>query len=186
MADEKKKSRSETLYDKGKKAAAEKPAKKSEENNEGDKPAEGAKAAERGADASPLKAVYKRHEAERRDHHNGNRDALRKMAERHEREIAEAMGVGAAEGAEAEAALRHALSEKPSAELRKRAEVLLSKPGFTLSPEGLRQTRAIRALELIGTEAAQKLLQQLASGSKWAVLTQDARDALERLQRRTR
>lgn len=93
MADDKK-SRRSMLYDKGKKAepkAEEKPAAAA-----APAPAAPAAGAEPAAPAMPnmgeahSKArteLHKRHEGERRDFHGNQRDALRKMVARHDKEI---------------------------------------------------------------------------------------------------
>lgn len=81
-----------------------------------------------------------------------------------------------------EPALRLALEEKPSLEVRLRVEKLLGKlEGVIPSPEQLRVTRGIEVLEHIGTVEARKLLDGLAQGGKDARLTQEARGALKRL-----
>lgn len=98
-ADEKKPSRREIMYDRGK---DKKPAAKAESKSES-KPAPKADdttpaaAAEVGASAeggSPMDkfvgemdAINKRHEAERRDHHGNSRDALRQMSTRHAKDF---------------------------------------------------------------------------------------------------
>lgn len=87
-------------------------------------------------------------------------------------------------GAEADVALHQTLAGKPSAEVRRRAEDLLHQLNWTFTAESVRGMRAVRVLELIGTEDARKLLEKLASGSKLAVLTHDAQAALDRWPRR--
>jgi hypothetical protein len=77
----------------------------------------------------------------------------------------------------AEPALRQALAEKPSAELRNRIEELL-KP---LEPSRLRGLRAVQALELAGTTQAKEVLQACAKGAPAAALTRTAKGALDRL-----
>src|SRR5262249_18530928 len=77
----------------------------------------------------------------------------------------------------AEPALRQALENRPSPELRRRAQRLLAK----LEGPKLRQVRAVEVLELVGTPEAQKLLQELAGGAPSARLTQEAKASLGRL-----
>src|SRR5207249_3590376 len=83
---------------------------------------------------------------------------------------------------EADAALKKALEGKPSLEMRRRIEAILDgrKPG-TVNPEQVRETRAIEALELVGSPEARQLLEKLATGPEAAPLTQEAKAALERL-----
>jgi hypothetical protein len=52
-----------------------------------------------------------------------------------------------------------------------------------LGPEALRQTRAVQALELARTVEAKALLKEWADGAPGAVLTEDAKRALERWSR---
>jgi WD40 repeat protein len=88
-------------------------------------------------------------------------------------------------GRAAEAPLRQALAGKPSLEVRRRAERILdalSAPPS--SPEALRALRVVEVLELIGDAAAGKALEDLAGGDPDALLTQDAKGALKRLDRR--
>ncbi len=82
---------------------------------------------------------------------------------------------------EAEPALKKALEGKPSAEVRRRIEVLLSAPGIIKSPETLRNIRAIQVLEQIGSKEAKVALEALAKGAPLARETQDAKAALDRL-----
>jgi WD40 repeat protein len=83
-------------------------------------------------------------------------------------------------GERAEPALRQVLAGRPSAELRRRVEQLLAR----LGPERLRATRAVEALERIGTADARRFLEELAGGMEGAALTRDAREAADRLARR--
>jgi WD40 repeat protein len=86
----------------------------------------------------------------------------------------------------AEAALQKALAGRPSEEVRRRLEQLLRRlDGDALSPEQLRQYRAVTLLERAGTPEARHLLEDLARGALGARLTQDARASLQRLARRT-
>jgi WD40 repeat protein len=90
-------------------------------------------------------------------------------------------------GEQAEPALRLALEKKPSAEAQRRIENLLAKLKAR-SPEvgGLpvRQLRAVRVLEQIGTEEARDLLGELIAKTKEPALAVEARAALDRLARR--
>ena len=85
-------------------------------------------------------------------------------------------------GSCAESALRRAAKESPSAEVRRRAEDLLTK--LDANETRLREVRAIPLLERIGTADAKKLLEELAKGAPDATLTREAKAALERLARR--
>ncbi len=79
-------------------------------------------------------------------------------------------------------ALRAALKEAPSAEVRSRLERLLSRPQALIdSPEVLRGVRAIGVLERIGTPAARQVVESLASGVPEARVTQEAKATLGRL-----
>jgi WD40 repeat protein len=78
-------------------------------------------------------------------------------------------------------ALKQALKSPPSAEARKRVEVLLQKLAVRdTSPEFLRQLRGIEVLEQIGSPAARKVLQALAAGAQDAWLTWEAKASLQR------
>jgi hypothetical protein len=82
-------------------------------------------------------------------------------------------------------ALRKALAGKPSPESRRRLEALLDGlESASLSPEMVRQIRAVEALESIGNPAARRLLGQLAAGSPATRLTREARASLGRLAKR--
>jgi hypothetical protein len=90
-------------------------------------------------------------------------------------------------GESAEPALRQALEGQPSLEVRRRVGAVLQmlrkeSPG----PERLRELRALEVLEQVGGTEVQQLLQRLADGVPEARLTQEARGALERLDRRSR
>ena len=79
-------------------------------------------------------------------------------------------------------ALRKALAGKPSLEARRRLEALLERlDGGKLSPETIRQIRAVEALEAIGNSEARRLLDKLAAGSPETRLAQEARSAAGRL-----
>ena len=81
----------------------------------------------------------------------------------------------------AHAVLRQALKGKPSFELRRRIETLLSVPWVIRSPEKLRQIRAIMVLEQIGDAEARRVLERLAAGTVEARQTREAMMALQRL-----
>ena len=83
-------------------------------------------------------------------------------------------------------AYRRALDGKPSLEPRRRLEDLQTKANvawWDVSSERLRSLRAIEALELAGTEEARDVLKTLAAGAEGARLTEEAKAALNRLQR---
>jgi RNA polymerase sigma factor (sigma-70 family) len=84
-------------------------------------------------------------------------------------------------------AYRKALLAKPSLESRRRLEDLLEKAHaayWDVSGERLRSLRAIEALELDGTTEAREPLATLAAGAEGARLTDEAKAALERLERK--
>jgi hypothetical protein len=86
-------------------------------------------------------------------------------------------------GERATPSLRKALKRKPSLEARRKLEQLLERlEGFPLSPERLREIRAVEALEHIGSTEARQLLQSLATGVPEARLTREAKASLDRLQ----
>jgi WD40 repeat protein len=85
----------------------------------------------------------------------------------------------------AEAAMRAALKDPPSAEVRRTLNALLEKlRAGPSSADDLRQMRAVLVLDLIGTPDARDLLAKLAGGAPGARLTHDAKLALERLKHR--
>jgi RNA polymerase sigma factor (sigma-70 family) len=86
-------------------------------------------------------------------------------------------------GAAAAPALRAALKDNPSVEVRRRAAALLTKLTERPSPEALRRGRAVAALERMGTPEARRLLEALAKGAAGDALTEEARGALERLRK---
>jgi WD40 repeat protein len=85
-----------------------------------------------------------------------------------------------------EPALREALKQKPAADKRERMEQLLAKlaPGAVPSNHMLRASRAIEALERIGSSEAQVVLEALANGVQESRITQQASDALARCKRK--
>jgi hypothetical protein len=85
-------------------------------------------------------------------------------------------------GEGAVAALRRAVAEDSSAEVRRRCEVLLRQwDEPALAGELLRTVRAVEALEQAGTPEARALLKKLADGADGARLTREAKAARERL-----
>jgi WD40 repeat protein len=86
-------------------------------------------------------------------------------------------------GCAVEPALREALAAKPSAEVRRHLDKLLAKLPPASATEGVRNMRAVQALELIGSKPAQSVLRRLAQGAPGAGLTRDAKGALARLAR---
>jgi hypothetical protein len=84
----------------------------------------------------------------------------------------------------AEAALYQARARQPSAETRRRIDLLLERLRTLRlfpSPEQRRRSRAIEVLERIGNAEARALLTGLARGFPAADLTVEAKAALERL-----
>jgi WD40 repeat protein len=80
-------------------------------------------------------------------------------------------------------ALRKAMHADLSLDLRKRLERLLDKLSIpTVAP--LREVRAVELLELIGSPDARQVLNSLAEGAPSARLTEQAREAMQRLARR--
>ena len=84
-------------------------------------------------------------------------------------------------GETAELALRQALTEKPSLEMRQRVEKLLDQIG---EAHQLRQGRTLEVLEQIGDPASRRLLMALAEGAPLARLTLEAKASLQRLEQR--
>lgn len=82
-------------------------------------------------------------------------------------------------------ALRQALENKPSPEVRRRLQPLLDQTR-DWTPERLRDHRVIQALEHIGTHSAREVLQTLAGGAPDARPTEEAQGALRRLTSRQR
>jgi dipeptidyl aminopeptidase/acylaminoacyl peptidase len=85
------------------------------------------------------------------------------------------------------ATYRKVLQGQPSVETRRRIEELMEKalPGWwDVSGERLGSLRAVEVLELAGTKEAREVLTALAAGGPGARLTEQAKDALERLARR--
>ncbi len=85
----------------------------------------------------------------------------------------------------AEPHLRKALAGGGSAEFRRQLETLLAAcDGRPATPQEVKELRAVWVLEEVGTAAARECLAELAKGAPGARLTQEAKRALERLQRR--
>jgi RNA polymerase sigma factor (sigma-70 family) len=86
------------------------------------------------------------------------------------------------EGRPAAAALREAKEKSASAEVRKRAGILLAElEDSPVTGDELRELRAVEVLEGVGTPKARRLLGELARGEPAAVLTRAAEAAIERL-----
>jgi dipeptidyl aminopeptidase/acylaminoacyl peptidase len=81
-------------------------------------------------------------------------------------------------------ALRRALADQPSPELRRRAESLLGALAQVSSPEQVRALRAVELLEQLATLEARGLLATLAGGAPEVRLTREAMAALDRLKTR--
>jgi WD40 repeat protein len=87
-------------------------------------------------------------------------------------------------GEEAEYPLRMSLSDKSSAEFRRRVEDLLEMlDGRGVSSDTLRVLRVIEALEEMATPSSQALLVNLAKGAAEARQTREAKAALDRMRR---
>jgi hypothetical protein len=85
----------------------------------------------------------------------------------------------------AASAMKKALADKPSLEMRRRLEPLLAKlkRPYT-SAERLRTLRALEALEHIGNDDAKKILHTMADGAPGTAETEDAKASLKRLDAR--
>ena len=83
---------------------------------------------------------------------------------------------------QAEPALRRALRDRPSPQVRRGVESLLAAPRGIPSAATLRTLRAIRVLELIGSSQAHQALWLFAHGDPAVRPTRVAREALDRLQ----
>jgi RNA polymerase sigma factor (sigma-70 family) len=81
-------------------------------------------------------------------------------------------------------ALRKALAGRPPPEVEQRLKQILQQLEGGLTPEQLRDLRAVEALEHIGTPEARRLLAALAKGAPEARLTREAAASLERLDKR--
>jgi tricorn protease-like protein len=85
-------------------------------------------------------------------------------------------------GESAVGALRSKLADKPALELRQRLERLLEKQAIP-GPAQCRGSRAVQVMEAIATPEARALLEKLAKGAEGFRLTDDAKSALQRLNR---
>jgi len=85
----------------------------------------------------------------------------------------------------AEPALRRTLQERPSLEVRQRVEGLLKKGEGVLraTPEQLRELRGLEVLEGAGFPEALTVVEALSRGAPGALLTEEARAALARMNR---
>jgi hypothetical protein len=82
----------------------------------------------------------------------------------------------------AEPALRQALTNKPTLEVRRRVLAVLERlRGPVTRAEMLRSLRAVAVLEDIATPPARRLLEKLSTGTPEARLTREARESLRRL-----
>jgi hypothetical protein len=91
-------------------------------------------------------------------------------------------------GEPAISALRRALTNQPSLEVKRRLQDILAAIEPKLipdSPERLRQLRTVQVLESLGTVEARQLVQALAKGVPEASLTQESQAALARLTKRS-
>lgn len=85
----------------------------------------------------------------------------------------------------AEPALKRALADKPSAELRKRATALLKKlDEQKVSSDDLQALRAVEVLESIGTPEAAKLIESLAKTSPSPRVAEEAKAAGTRMRKK--
>jgi hypothetical protein len=84
---------------------------------------------------------------------------------------------------EAELALQKRLKEKPSLEVRRQIEQLLTTLA-QLSPESVRGIRAVEALEHIGNSEARQALEKLAQGAEAFHVTKESRASLARLKKK--
>jgi RNA polymerase sigma factor (sigma-70 family) len=87
-------------------------------------------------------------------------------------------------GEQVEPGLRRVLEGKPSLEVRKRVEWLLSAPPTAPPAATLRTLRAIQILEWVATPEARHVLQKLSAGAPAARATRAAKASLERLAKR--
>jgi RNA polymerase sigma factor (sigma-70 family) len=84
-------------------------------------------------------------------------------------------------GPAVEPALREALKQTTSVEVRTRVRALLRGMEPQVTREQLRDGRAVQVLELIGTAAARRALEALAKGAAGEHRTEEAKAALKRL-----
>jgi hypothetical protein len=84
----------------------------------------------------------------------------------------------------AEPALRAALKQHPSMEVRRRIEQILAKLGNALTGDELRALRSMDVLEVIGGPPAEQALDAVARGAPGSCVTQAAKEGLARLRSR--
>jgi hypothetical protein len=85
-------------------------------------------------------------------------------------------------GNQAEPALKEAMERNPPLEVVRRIESILEKlEKGVLSPDQIRQVRAIESLERMRTPEAGAVLKKVAAQTPASVMTQDAQEALRRL-----
>ena len=82
-----------------------------------------------------------------------------------------------------DAMLRDAWERAGALETKRRLEALLTNVE-TVTPDRLRQMRALEALEQIATPEALRLLESLAVGDRTARLTREASETLARVRKR--
>jgi RNA polymerase sigma factor (sigma-70 family) len=86
---------------------------------------------------------------------------------------------------QARPALLEVLAKKPPLEVRLRIESLLARSTMLVhDAQSLREIRSVQVLEGIATGAARDLLRNLAAGDRFARLTQEAKAAVERLEKK--
>jgi len=81
-------------------------------------------------------------------------------------------------------ALKAALARNPSAEVELRLKHVLARLDAELTPPQLRVERAVQAMEICGSDEARKVLTEWADGTPGIRLTDRAREALGRLEKR--
>jgi hypothetical protein len=116
----------------------------------------------------PLPSVDPKHFHDLLTSLNSDRFAVREQAETELRKVGPAV----------EYALRRALADKPTLELRRRLERLLQQ---LETPDYRRALRTTEVLEYLNTVGAEQFLRQLSQGSAEAQLTQEARASLQRM-----
>ncbi|MBI3762396.1 MAG: hypothetical protein HY260_11120, partial [Chloroflexi bacterium] len=80
------------------------------------------------------------------------------------------------------AAIRAAVAAKPSLEMQRRLEKILTDySGLVKTAEGRRQHRAVRVLGMLASTDAREVLALLAKGAQSARTTQEAQATLQRL-----
>lgn len=87
-------------------------------------------------------------------------------------------------GPDAIPALRRILDGKPSVDLRKRCRDLVDELlAWNPDPESLKVIRTVQVLEMIHSPEARQLVEELSKGAEEALLTREAKAALERWKR---